>query len=169
MPWDVKRTWRYLPDYIFNHLCFVTGLPFPDDLELTHEVRALFASLGKQSRMVISVLEFIDKFGANTRQFEVILAGLKDEKEVAENAYLEGDLNGAADMMRELNDRVVEMSNEMMKAKDRAMFWIFVIEWLSVTATGMFCGFVLWSLMVRRRLYREVGETRLTQVSGSDE
>ncbi|MBU7004823.1 MAG: hypothetical protein HXS50_04600, partial [Theionarchaea archaeon] len=169
MPEDVKRTWRYLPDYIFNHLCFVTGLQFPDDLELTHEVRALFASLDKQSRMAISVLEFIDKFGANTRQFELTLSGLRDEKEAAEKAYLEGDLNGAADMMRELNDRVVEMSNEMMKAKDRAMFWIFVIEWLSVTATGMFCGFVLWSLMVRRRLYREVGETRLSQASESDE
>jgi len=165
MPQDVQRSWRYLPDYIFNHLCFITGLPFPDDLELTHEVRALFASLDRQSRMAISVLEFIDKFGANIRQFEITLAGLEDEKSEAEEAYLEGDLDGAADIMRELNEEVEEMSNDMMRAKDRAMLWIFIIEWLAVTATGMVCGFVLWTVMVRRRLYREVSATRLSQVS----
>ena len=47
------------------------------------------------------------------------------------------------------------------QAKDNALFWIFVIEWFVVTGTSMVAGALLWSLMVRRRLYREVGETRL--------
>jgi len=35
-----------------------------------------------------------------------------------------------------------------------------VIEWLAVTGTSMVCGFLLWLLMIRRRLYREVRTTR---------
>jgi len=47
-----------------------------------------------------------------------------------------------------------------MKLKDQAMLWIYLIEWSVVTATLTIGGFVLWSLMVRGRLYREVGGTK---------
>jgi len=61
-------------------------------------------------------------------------------------------------------DAVVDMLNEAyslaFEARDDALFWIFVTEWLAVTATGLICGFVIWTLMIRRRLYREVGITR---------
>ena len=46
--------------------------------------------------------------------------------------------------------------------KDRALMWIYIIEWFTVTATLFISGFLLWTLMVRRRLYGEVGVTRLT-------
>ena len=49
-----------------------------------------------------------------------------------------------------------------LEAKDAALFWVFVTEWLVVTASGMICGVVVWALMVRRRFYREVEVTRLT-------
>lgn len=163
MPEDMKRHWRYLPDYIFAHLSFITGLPYPDDLELTHEVRALFAGLSDQTRMAISVIEFIEKFGANAREFENKLADMHEDQLEAEQAYMEGDLQTAADILDEANEKVTEISSDMMRAKNRAMFWIFVVEWLAVTATGMITGFVLWTVMVRRRLYREVQATRLSQ------
>ena len=162
MPDDVKRSWRYLPDYIFNHLSFVTNLPFPDDLELTHEVRSMFATLEEQTRMAISVIEFIDKFGANPRQFENMLANMENLKQEAETAYIEGELTQAADILRDVNSEIKQISNEMMKAKNRAMLWIFVIEWLAVTATGMVCGFTLWTIMIRKKLYKEVEATRLS-------
>jgi hypothetical protein len=161
MPWDVKRSWRYLPDYIFNHLSFVTGIPFPDDLELTHEIRSMFATIREQKRMAISVIEFIDKFGANPREFEERLADMESTKREAETAYIGGEMGQAADALREINTELLGISDDIMRAKNRAMFWIFVIEWLTVTATGMVCGFILWTLMVRRRLYREVDATRL--------
>ncbi len=164
IPDDVKRSWRYLPDYVFNHLCFVTGLDFPDDLELVHEVRALFSSMDGQTRMAISVIEFIDTFGANLRPFEIKLAGMNDQRLQAERAFIEGDMIRAGDIMRRANEEMTQISNEMMKAKNRAMLWVFVIEWLSVTGTGMVCGFILWTVMVRRRLYREVVVTRLSHM-----
>ena len=52
-----------------------------------------------------------------------------------------------------------------LEAKDAALFWVFVTEWLVVTASGLICGAVVWTLMVRRRLYREVTVTRLERDS----
>ena len=47
------------------------------------------------------------------------------------------------------------------KIKDQALFWVYTIEWIAVSATLMVCGSALWTLMVRRRAYREVRTTRL--------
>jgi hypothetical protein len=35
-----------------------------------------------------------------------------------------------------------------------------VIEWFTVSGTAMISGAVIWTLMVRRTAYREVGVTR---------
>ena len=55
-------------------------------------------------------------------------------------------------------DRV---EDEAVKAKNQALLWIYAIEWLVVTGTLMIGGFILWSLMVRRKLYREVDVSRV--------
>jgi len=39
--------------------------------------------------------------------------------------------------------------------------WVYIIEWLSVTTKGSLTAVVVWTLMVRRRMYREVRATRL--------
>jgi len=49
-----------------------------------------------------------------------------------------------------------------MVLKDRALLWVYIIGWLAVTATALVSSFLLWSIMVRRRLYREVQLTRLS-------
>jgi hypothetical protein len=49
---------------------------------------------------------------------------------------------------------------EAVRVKNSALFWIYVIEWLVVTATLMISGMVVWGLMVRRRYFREVRSTR---------
>lgn len=62
-------------------------------------------------------------------------------------------------------DRLIEDSRQAndvaMDELNRALLWIHVINWLVVCGTFMASGFVLWTLMVRRRLYREVASTRL--------
>jgi hypothetical protein len=64
-----------------------------------------------------------------------------------------------------LCENVVSESEEIArKAKDAALFWVYVIEWLVTAATPFISGFVLWTLMLRRRLYREVTATRLREV-----
>ena len=45
--------------------------------------------------------------------------------------------------------------------KDRTLFWIYFIEWLTILGTTMASSTLLYMLMVRRRLYRTVDLTRL--------
>jgi hypothetical protein len=49
---------------------------------------------------------------------------------------------------------------EAMAVKARAFLWIWLIEWLVVSGALMVTGMVLWTLMIKRRLYREVKTTR---------
>lgn len=49
------------------------------------------------------------------------------------------------------------------RLKDQAMLWIYLIEWSVVTSTFTICGVVVWTLMVRRRYYREIGSTRFSR------
>jgi hypothetical protein len=49
---------------------------------------------------------------------------------------------------------------EAVNAKDRALLWVYIIEWLTVLGTSAIVGTILWSLMIRRRLYRQVATTR---------
>jgi hypothetical protein len=39
---------------------------------------------------------------------------------------------------------------------------VYIIEWFTVTATAMIAGSFLWFIMIRRRLYREIGTTRMS-------
>jgi hypothetical protein len=47
------------------------------------------------------------------------------------------------------------------KAKDTAPPVVYVTEWLVLSGALLACGSVLWSLMVRRRLHRQVHATRI--------
>ena len=58
------------------------------------------------------------------------------------------------------NEAKTIVKEAKLEAKDEALFWVYVIEWFTVSGTGMMCGAILWTLMVRRAAYREVGTTR---------
>jgi hypothetical protein len=42
--------------------------------------------------------------------------------------------------------------------------WVYIIEWFVAVSTLFISGFILWTLMVRRRLYREIDATRLKAI-----
>ena len=49
------------------------------------------------------------------------------------------------------------------KLKNEALLYIYLIEWAIIASTCMFTGMVIWSLMVKRRLYADVKSTKLTK------
>jgi hypothetical protein len=53
------------------------------------------------------------------------------------------------------------LSDDAVKLKSRALRWVYLTEWLVTTGTLLASGYVAYSLLVRRRLYREIGTTRL--------
>jgi hypothetical protein len=57
---------------------------------------------------------------------------------------------------------ILDISNRAMELKDRALFWVYLTEWSAVTGTLLASGFLVYDLLVKRRLYREVDTTRGT-------
>jgi hypothetical protein len=54
------------------------------------------------------------------------------------------------------------ISLDSAELKEAALMWVYITEYLAVSGTSMVTGFLLWTLMVRRRLYRDVQTTRST-------
>jgi len=160
---EVQRGWRYFVDFVLNHIYFISDVPVPEDPELAHGVRALLSNYIEQKSLTMSFIDFIAKFGANTVSLERRLGELEKQKRAAETLYLESDYQGAKEAISGVMDQFVEIESESVKIRRRALIWIYITEWITVTGTSMFAGFVVWTLMVKRRLYREVPTTRLIE------
>lgn len=158
--WKSFIWWEYYPDFVGNLAYFVAGLLPPSDLELLHSVRKRFIDCSYEKEVVVSTIGFIAKYGADTTKVDEKLLEAEEVMADARRSYVDLDL----EQSKERADRVFDMLEEAYKlsidAKKTALYWIFITEWLVVTAAGLGCGFVVWTLMVRRMLYREVGVTR---------
>lgn len=162
IPTESLRGYRYAPDLIYNQLYFVADVSPPDDLELAHRTREMFIDVRTRKVVTISTIEFVDKFGAKVTKVEGELAQLDSEVREAERIYLAGDYLSASEMLRKIMEEYPGIESGLTRMKKNTLLWIYVSEWLAVLSTGMVCGVVVWALMVRRRLYREAGVTRLS-------
>lgn len=163
IPGSSRVDYRYMIDYIFNQLFYAADLPYPEDLETVHGVRELFITYQTRKRATIGVLEFVDQFGADTREIERKLGTIQGDYGQAVSAYMEARYEAALETLEGTLDDLTDLESEMLEAKERALLWVYVVEWAAVTGTLMICGFVVWSLMVQRRLYSEVGTTRASK------
>jgi hypothetical protein len=110
--------------------------------------------------MVISLMEFLDKWGANVRSVETMVGDAERTKKDAERYYLDNQYEDSLQEIEDARQKLLDVSEQSGKLKKQAMFWVYLIEWSAVTGTLMICGTLVWFLMIRRRLYKEVGETR---------
>jgi len=160
IPDDPRYHYTYLIDYIFNQLFYIADLPYPQDLALVHRVRAMFVSFEDRRKGTLGVVDFVERFGANAARALELLDSTEAGRQSANSMYLTGRYEEASEALDELLDQFSEIDQELMRAKERALLWVYAIEWVSVLGVSMVCGSVLWILMVRRRLYREVYVTR---------
>ncbi len=153
--------WRYDYDFCSNLMIYLDDRPVPQDIALVQAVRHKIFEVATRRSMIVSLLDFCESFGANTQK---ITSKLMEIDRVAVEAlpqYLHLNFEGALETYKTAARMIENLEGEAMKLKDRALMWIYVIEWLAVTGTMLVCGIALWSLMVRRRLYRQVRYTRL--------
>ena len=153
--------WKYHPDVVSNVIYYTARVPIPEDLVLIHRIREMIGDYYYGRLYAMSTMEFADKFGANIRPIEIKLEELGDQKAVADKHFVDQECEEAGVVMDMALVDLGELVQEAIDAKDKALIWIFAIEWLAVTGTSMLAGTVLWTLMVKRKLYKEVGETRL--------
>lgn len=151
----------YAQDVFVNMLLNVVGRPVFQEILILHAVRMGIQDFHQRYTLVLATLDFVERFDANTNSIRSDLAGALQVKELASQKYLELDIGGSMANL-ELS---IEMANELMARaldlKNRAFLWIYIIEWFFVTGTLMASGTLLYTVMVKRMLYREAVHTKL--------
>lgn len=155
------QEWEFYGDYCVNLIYLLYRLGVPQDTALVHAARNAMYAFAQERALLIGMAEFVDRFGANPRPIEQGVAEIAKLKAAADVLYMDQDFLGALGKLTEIRLEVRRLGEEAIKLKDRALLWVYVSEWLAVTATLMVTGYVVWSLMVRRGLYRDVQITRL--------
>ena len=151
--------WHY--DVLAHMIYWPAGEPIPEDLFLVHRVREMFSDLYLTKLFLLATVEFAEKAGASMREIEVELTALDAERRRVDVLYISNEMESCHDLSARLLVEFDELLERTLREKDRALLWIFMVEWAVVSSTSMASGALLWTLLVRRRLYREVGHTRL--------
>ncbi|MBU7004311.1 MAG: hypothetical protein HXS50_01995 [Theionarchaea archaeon] len=158
--WWLEDNNPYAPDVATNLILYSMGRPLIADIHARREARLMFVSFHMQKSIILSMIEWADSFGANTLALSDRLASLDVGMEEAVDSYLEQDYSATITFLQSISPAVKEIARDVVRLKDEALAWVYMAEWLAVSGTSMVCGFVLWTLMVRRRAYRKVSTTR---------
>jgi len=163
--WLSYPTWpsanQYSPDILVNMLLYCTKRKLIEDVEAFHRVKSSLAEFRSRMAVLVSLKDFIDKFGANTQGIQNEMQRLESMYAEAAAYYMESDFAASDEAIRSALAEFPRAEEVARKEKDAALFWVYVVEWLMTSSTLFVSGFVLWTLMVRRRLYRAVEATRL--------
>ncbi len=152
--------WEYYGDYASNLVLYVAGVKVPTEHELRHVYKTHIMKYQEEKVLLIATLDFVEKFNVNTRSLVMAIGANDDRRKEAESLYIEQNFQESVSVMEEVRVRMEELTEESLRLRDRALLWVYVIEYLVVSATSLIAGTVLYTLMIRRRLYREVELTK---------
>jgi hypothetical protein len=158
--YSIMYHWDYYPDYVVNMVYLIAGVQIPRDPELMHLVRTGLGNYVLNRAVAMGLMDFVEKFGADISVGEEHLFEIGEAYTEARRLFIDQDYDQTLVALDELEDEFRLLSNELVDLKNQALLWIYIIELLSISGTAIVAGFILWSLMVRRRLYREVRITR---------
>jgi len=161
--WAFSHTggvWEYAGQVFASMIYYPARVEIPD-MVLDKTVREKFSTFYLKKTLLLSMIEFADRFNANTVPLLRDLGEAEEQKALADKFYIDMELEESSSRMDQAISRLDDMLGEAVEVRKRALAWIYLIEWFLVTGTGMVCGYVLWSLMIRRKLYAQVVTTRL--------
>jgi hypothetical protein len=153
--------WEYYGDFSSNLMIYLAKRPVPQDVDLVHAARSKAFETRTRISLLLNLIEFIEDFGANTNGLMRSLDAVNQKISSITEMYLElsfGDVLEAYDDLDLVLDGIEEDAVEI---KNMSLLWVYIIEWLAVTAAALISGFTLWSTMVKRKLYQEVEATRM--------
>jgi len=150
----------YAPDIVVNIIWFCTAHELPDDPYMVHQFRMDLYNFGLRKSLLASLLEFAEKFGAiPTKAYDDLnrVEGIRGE---ASAQYLGSQYDAAYETLNRALQELDGLEDDAMRLKDKTLFWVYVVEWATVTATMLLAGVTIWALMLKRSMYREVASTR---------
>jgi len=158
--WAAPAGNPYSLDVVANVIWWGTGRELPGDPLMVHDYRQLVSDYAIKKSLLTSLLDFAEVFGADSSRIYDMAVEPEEQRSSAAADYLDGDFPSAYDSMKVAMDLLGELEDEAALLKGRALFWVYLVQWLATTGSFMVAAFLLWTLMVRRSLYREVSTTR---------
>jgi len=152
--------WEYYGDFAVNLMLYLSKNELPEDLETVHKARGKFLEYRWAKAYKFTVMDFGEKFGANMNPVAKIIDEAESRYADATQAYLEQDLGTSLEALDDSLESLARGTQRAMRLKDQAMLWIYAVEWTTISGTFAASGFAVWTLMIRRRLYREIGSTK---------
>jgi hypothetical protein len=153
----------YGGDMVINMVLYLTQRRLIEDVEVYHSIKGMFSAFDNRVGYLISLVDFVERFGANTEVVQGRIRNLRAAKKLAVERYLESEFQGTREAMDDALSTISDAELLARKVKDSALWWVYLIEWFITTSTLMISCLLVWSLMVRRRLYRSVSSTRLRE------
>jgi len=157
---SMNTDWEYFPDTVINLLIYTYDGSPSTDYEVIHNLRLSFQTYNTAKSIAISLMDFADKMGATVRVPELTVEEANDKLAQARQLFLEREMDEAVRTLEEAQELLDKAEEQAVEARNSAMAWVFMIEWLAVTGTFLFSGVILHSLLIKRRLYRQVAVTR---------
>jgi hypothetical protein len=161
--WWSEENNPYALDVATNMILHSLDRPLISDIPARRKARRLFTNLQSQKSLVLSMMEWADTFGANIIPLSERLTDLEQGVEGAIGDYMEQNYAATITFLQSLSPTVSEIAKDAVRLKDEALFWIYIVEWLTVTSAGIISGVIVWNLMIRRRMYRTIETTKLRQ------
>ncbi len=162
--WD-ERNNPYALDVATNMVFYSLDMELIGNIPARREARRMFRNFRVQMSLILSMMNWADSFGANTAPLEDRLIRLEEEAEKAVRDYIAQNYEPAISFLESLSGEVKVITGESVRLKNEALLWVYLVEWLAIAGTGIGCGFILWTLMVRRKSFKEVETTRLTSLT----
>ena len=160
--------YQYYVDFWINQLYWAASFPIPEDVDIVNVIRRQMVHYATHRPLIISVIDFVEKFGASLSELNRDLGEVDGAKAEADRLYyVEQSYTESLDRLTEAIDMLNDISTKALVLKERALLWVYIIEWFTVTGTLFLTSYILYSLMIKRRLYREVHITRLREAEGS--
>jgi hypothetical protein len=148
-------------DILMNMVLYLTDGNLPSDVLVVHNMRSQFIEYRIKMSLLASLADFAEKFGADSGRMGELMSPISDKYRQAKESYLGQDFETAGNLMNSIFEEISEAEDQVVKIKESVLIWVYIVEWLTVTSTLMISSFVIWTIMVRRKLYREVGTTQL--------
>ncbi len=156
----IMSRWDYYRDFTVNLMLYMAQREMPTDYLVVHQYRENIHTLAIGRSTLFALIEFVESFGGSARVIDEEVISLDAMVAVAKDDYLDNDFVESLSKSEGALERLKEIEKLALKVKDEALFWVYLIEWLSISGVSLVAGSVMYTLMIRRRLYREVGVTR---------
>jgi hypothetical protein len=106
---------EYSIDVFINILLYSTGRSLPDDILVVHQLRNRYWHYNQEKALLYSLLEFVDRFGANTRTLEDEINEIDRLKEQSFDEYRIQDYESALASIDQATDMMLTTGGAAME------------------------------------------------------